>query len=177
MSQAEHDEAASSILLTTSKRLALEVEKEINIQLKSLSRKEIIEKSLNDYGKIIICNNLDECIKLSNLISPEHLELLIENPMEYLGEIKNAGSVFLGEYTPEPIGDYFGGTNHVLPTGGTAKFSSPLSVDTFLKKSSFVFYSKKALYEDGKKVIRFANEEGLTAHANSIRVRLENEKN
>ena len=177
MSQAEHDEAASSILLTTSKRLALEVEKEINIQLKSLSRKEIIEKSLNDYGKIIICNNLDECIKLSNLISPEHLELLIENPMEYLGEIKNAGSVFLGEYTPEPIGDYFGGTNHVLPTGGTAKFSSPLSVDTFLKKSSFLFYSKKALYEDGKKVIRFANEEGLTAHANSIRVRLENEKN
>ena len=168
---------ASSILLTTSKRLALEVEKEINIQLKSLSRKEIIEKSLNDYGKIIICNNLDECIKLSNLISPEHLELLIENPMEYLGEIKNAGSVFLGEYTPEPIGDYFGGTNHVLPTGGTAKFSSPLSVDTFLKKSSFLFYSKKALYEDGKKVIRFANEEGLTAHANSIRVRLENEKN
>lgn len=177
MSQAEHDEAASSILLTTSKRLALEVEKEINIQLKSLSRKEIIEKSLNDYGKIIICNNLDECIKLSNLISPEHLELLIENPMEYLGEIKNAGSVFLGEYTPEPIGDYFGGTNHVLPTRGTAKFSSPLSVDTFLKKSSFLFYSKKALYEDGKKVIRFANEEGLTAHANSIRVRLENEKN
>lgn len=177
MSQAEHDEAASSMLLTTSKRLALEVEKEINIQLKSLSRKEIIEKSLNDYGKIIICNNLDECIKLSNLISPEHLELLIENPMEYLGEIKNAGSVFLGEYTPEPIGDYFGGTNHVLPTGGTAKFSSPLSVDTFLKKSSFLFYSKKALYEDGKKVIRFANEEGLTAHANSIRVRLENEKN
>lgn len=177
MSQAEHDEAASSILLTTSKRLALEVEKEINIQLKSLSRKEIIEKSLNDYGKIIICNNLDECIKLSNLISPEHLELLIENPMEYLGEIKNAGSVFLGKYTPEPIGDYFGGTNHVLPTGGTAKFSSPLSVDTFLKKSSFLFYSKKALYEDGKKVIRFANEEGLTAHANSIRVRLENEKN
>ena len=140
-------------------------------------RKEIIEKSLNDYGKIIICNNLDECIKLSNLISPEHLELLIENPMEYLGEIKNAGSVFLGEYTPEPIGDYFGGTNHVLPTRGTAKFSSPLSVDTFLKKSSFLFYSKKALYEDGKKVIRFANEEGLTAHANSIRVRLENEKN
>ena len=126
---------------------------------------------------MIICNNLDECIKLSNLISPEHLELLIENPMEYLGEIKNAGSVFLGEYTPEPIGDYFGGTNHVLPTGGTAKFSSPLSVDTFLKKSSFLFYSKKALYEDGKKVIRFANEEGLTAHANSIRVRLENEKN
>lgn len=177
MSQAEHDEAASSMLLTTSKRLALEVEKEINIQLKSLSRKEIIEKSLNDYGKIIICNNLDECIKLSNLISPEHLELLIENPMEYLGEIKNAGSVFLGEYTPEPIGDYFGGTNHVLPTRGTAKFSSPLSVDTFLKKSSFLFYSKKALYEDGKKVIRFANEEGLTAHANSIRVRLENEKN
>lgn len=176
MSQAEHDELASSILLTTSKDLALEVKQEISIQIKDLSRKEIIEKSLQDYGKIIVCKDIDECIKLSNLIAPEHLEILLENPLDYLDEIKNAGSVFLGEYTPEPVGDYFGGTNHVLPTSGTAKFSSPLSVDTFVKKSSFLSYSKRALYRDGNKIMKFANEEGLTAHANSVRVRLENEE-
>lgn len=177
MSQAEHDELASSILLTTSKELALNVKKEISIQIKNLSRKEIIEKSLSDYGKIIVCNDIDECIKLTNLIAPEHLEILLENPLDYLDEIKNAGSVFLGSYTPEPIGDYFGGTNHVLPTSGTAKFSSPLSVDTFVKKSSFLSYSKRALYRDGNKIIKFANEEGLTAHANSVKVRLDNEEN
>lgn len=176
MSQAEHDELASSILLTTSKDLALGVKQEISIQIKDLSRKEIIEKSLKDYGKIIVCNDIDECIKLSNLIAPEHLEILLENPLDYLDEIKNAGSVFLGSYTPEPIGDYFGGTNHVLPTSGTAKFSSPLSVDTFVKKSSFLSYSKRALYRDGNKIMKFANEEGLTAHANSVKVRLENEE-
>lgn len=177
MSQAEHDELASSILLTTYKELALNVKKEISIQIKNLSRKEIIEKSLSDYGKIIVCNDIDECIKLTNLIAPEHLEILLENPLDYLDEIKNAGSVFLGSYTPEPIGDYFGGTNHVLPTSGTAKFSSPLSVDTFVKKSSFLSYSKRALYRDGNKIIKFANEEGLTAHANSVKVRLDNEEN
>lgn len=176
MSQAEHDELASSILLTTSKDLALGVKQEISIQIKDLSRKEIIEKSLQDYGKIIVCKDIDECIKLSNLIAPEHLEILLENPLDYLDEIKNAGSVFLGSYTPEPIGDYFGGTNHVLPTSGTAKFSSPLSVDTFVKKSSFLSYSKRALYRDGNKIMKFANEEGLTAHANSVKVRLENEE-
>ena len=177
MSQAEHDELASSILLTTSKKLANRINEEIRLQIKNLSRKIIIEKSLRKFGKAIICNNIEQCIKLANLIAPEHLEILLKNPMEYLDEIKNAGSVFLGEYTPEPIGDYFGGTNHVLPTGGTAKFSSPLSVDTFLKKSSFLYYSQKALIRDGEKIIKFANEEGLTAHANSIKVRFNNENN
>lgn len=177
MSQAEHDELASSILLTTSRKLADRINEEISLQIKNLSRKIIIEKSLREFGKVIICNNIEQCIELANLIAPEHLEILLENPMEYLDEIKNAGSVFLGEYTPEPIGDYFGGTNHVLPTGGTARFSSPLSVDTFLKKSSFLYYSEKALIRDGEKIIKFANEESLTAHANSIKVRLNNENN
>lgn len=177
MSQAEHDELASSILLTTSKELAEKVNKKIEFQIKKLSRKDIIESSLSNYGKIVICSSIEECINLSNLIAPEHLELLLNNPMEYLEQVKNAGSVFLGEYTPEPIGDYFGGTNHVLPTGGTAKFSSPLSVDTFIKKSSFLYYSQKAVVRDGEKIIKFATEEGLTAHANSIKVRLNNEEN
>ena len=177
MSQAEHDELASSILLTTSKELAEKVNKKIEFQIKKLSRKDIIESSLSNYGKIVICSSIEECINLSNLIAQEHLELLLNNPMEYLEQVKNAGSVFLGEYTPEPIGDYFGGTNHVLPTGGTAKFSSPLSVDTFIKKSSFLYYSQKAVVRDGEKIIKFATEEGLTAHANSIKVRLNNEEN
>ena len=177
MSQAEHDELASSILVTTSKELAEKVNKEIIYQVKELSRKNIIESSLRNYGKIIISKSIKESINIANIISPEHLELLVSNPMEYLEEVKNAGSIFLGEYTPEPIGDYFGGTNHVLPTGGTAKFSSPLSVDTFIKKSSFLYYSKEAVKRDGEKIIKFASEEGLTAHANSIKVRLDNEEN
>lgn len=176
MSQAEHDELASSILVTTSKRLADKVNKEIEVQVKNLSRRNIIESSLINFGKIVICKSIEECIELANLIAPEHLELLIDSPIEYLEQVKNAGSVFLGEYTPEPIGDYFGGTNHVLPTGGTARFSSPLSVDTFVKKSSFLYYSQKAVVRDGEKIIRFANEEGLTAHANSVKVRLDNEE-
>lgn len=176
MSQAEHDELASSILITTSKNLAKKVNEEIKLQIEKLNRKEIIENSLINFGKIIVCNSIREGIEVANLIAPEHLELLVENPMEYLSEVKNAGSVFLGKYTPEPIGDYFGGTNHVLPTGGTAKFSSPLSVDTFMKKSSFLYYSKDAIQKYGEKIIKFANEEGLTAHANSIKVRLENEE-
>lgn len=176
MSQAEHDELASSILITTSKNLAKKVNEEIKLQIEKLNRKEIIENSLINFGKIIVCNSIREGIEVANLIAPEHLELLVENPMEYLSEVKNAGSVFLGKYTPEPIGDYFGGTNHVLPTGGTAKFSSPLSVDTFMKKSSFLYYSKDAIQKDGEKIIRFANEEGLTAHANSIKVRLDSEE-
>ena len=177
MSQAEHDELASSILVTTSKELAEKVNKEIIYQVKELSRKNIIESSLRNYGKIIISKSIKESINIANIISPEHLELLVSNPMEYLEEVKNAGSIFLGEYTPEPIGDYFGGTNHVLPTGGTARFSSPLSVDTFIKKSSFLYYSKEAVKRDGEKIIKFASEEGLTAHANSIKVRLDNEEN
>lgn len=176
MSQAEHDELASSILVTTSKKLADKVKKEIEVQVKNLSRRNIIESSLINFGKIVICKSIEECIELANLIAPEHLELLIDSPIEYLEQVKNAGSVFLGEYTPEPIGDYFGGTNHVLPTGGTARFSSPLSVDTFVKKSSFLYYSQKAVVRDGEKIIRFANEEGLTAHANSVKVRLDNEE-
>lgn len=175
MSQSEHDELASSMLLTTSKKLAVNINEEISLQINSLSRKTIIEKSLKNFGKIIICDSIKKCIELANLIAPEHLEILLKNPIEYLEEIRNVGSVFLGEYTPEPIGDYFGGTNHVLPTGGTAKFSSALSVDTFIKKSSFLYYSEKALIKDGEKIIKFANEEGFTAHANSIKVRLENE--
>ncbi|WP_294135250.1 histidinol dehydrogenase, partial [uncultured Clostridium sp.] len=139
MSQAEHDELASSILITTSKELAEKVNEEIKVQIKGLNRRDIIKNSLNKFGKIIICNSIEKSIEVANLIAPEHLELLIDNPIEYLEQVKSAGSVFLGEYTPEPIGDYFGGTNHVLPTGGTAKFSSPLSVDTFIKKSSFLY--------------------------------------
>ncbi|WP_288480441.1 histidinol dehydrogenase [uncultured Clostridium sp.] len=173
MSQAEHDVLASSILLTTSENIIEEVKKELEIQVEKLERKEIIKESLSNFGKAILCNNLDECFEISNFIAPEHLELLLDNPMNYLEFIKNAGSVFLGEYSPEPVGDYFGGTNHVLPTSGTAKFFSPLSVDSFIKKSSFLYYTKEALKEDGEKIINIANKEGLTAHANSIKVRLE----
>lgn len=173
MSQAEHDILASSILLTTSENIIEEVKKELEIQVEKLERKKIIKEALNNFGKAILCNTLDECFEISNFIAPEHLELLLDNPMNYLEFIKNAGSVFLGEYSPEPVGDYFGGTNHVLPTSGTAKFFSPLSVDSFIKKSSFLYYTKEALKEDGEKIINIANKEGLTAHANSIKVRLE----
>ena len=172
MSQAEHDKLASSILITTSKELYEEVEKELAIQVESLERKEIIESSLNNFGKVIICDTIDECINISNIIAPEHLELMIEEPMECLGKVKHAGSVFLGYNTPESVGDYFGGTNHVLPTSGTARFSSALSVDSFIKKSSFLYYSEQAIQEDGNKIINIANKEGLTAHANSVKVRL-----
>lgn len=172
MSQAEHDILASSILLTTSKDLAEDVIKELKVQVEKLSRKEIIKSSLEKYGRIIICKNIDECVEMVNLISPEHLEILTESPMEILGQIKNAASIFLGEYTPEPVGDYFGGTNHVLPTNGNARFSSPLSVDDFIKKSSFLYYSKEALIRDGDKIIKFTDKEGLSAHGNSVKVRI-----
>ncbi|MDU1052674.1 histidinol dehydrogenase [Clostridium baratii] len=177
MSQAEHDKLSSSILLTTSKELGIEVIRELENQMKDLERKDIISQSLNNYGKIIVCKNIDECFEIANFLAPEHLEIMLNNPMNYLGKVKNAGSVFLGEYSPEPVGDYFGGTNHVLPTSGTAKFFSPLSVQSFIKKSSFLCYTREALFEDGEKIINIANKEGLTAHANSIRVRiLENEQ-
>lgn len=172
MSQAEHDKLASSILVTTSKDLHEKVEKELAVQVETLERKDIIIESLNNYGKVIICKDLDECIEVSNKIAPEHLELMVDNAMELLGKVKNAGSVFLGHNTAEPIGDYFGGTNHVLPTSGTARFFSALSVDSFIKKSSFLYYSEEAVKEDGEKIINIANKEGLTAHANSIKVRL-----
>jgi histidinol dehydrogenase len=172
MSQAEHDKLASSILVTTSKELYEEVNLELEKQIKDLSRKEIIKESLTSHGKVIICDSIDKCIDVSNRIAPEHLELMVKNSMELLGKVKSAGSVFLGDNTPEPVGDYFGGTNHVLPTSGTAKFFSPLSVDSFIKKSSFLYYSEEAIREDGEKIINIANKEGLTAHANSVKVRL-----
>lgn len=174
MSQAEHDKLACAILITTSKDLYEKVEIELEKQVKNLEREEIIRTSLKKFGSAIICRNIEECIDVSNAIAPEHLELMVDDPMKYLGIVKNAGSVFLGRYCPEPIGDYFGGTNHVLPTSGTARFFSPLSVDSFIKKSSFIYYSKEAIMENGEKIITLANKEGLTAHANSVKVRLNN---
>jgi histidinol dehydrogenase len=173
MSQAEHDVLSSSILVTTSMELALEVREELKRQVQELSRRDIIEKSLEDYGAIIVTDNLKEAVELSNDIAPEHLEVMVNDPMTLLGDIKNAGSIFLGNYSPEPLGDYMAGPNHVLPTSGTARFFSPLSVDSFIKKSSFLYYSEAALKSVGQKVIRLADTEGLTAHANSIKVRLE----
>jgi histidinol dehydrogenase len=173
LSQAEHDKLACSILITTSYPLYEKVCEELKIQSSKLERREIIEASLKDYGMAFICKDLKEAIEISNAMAPEHLELMVENPMELLGDVKNAGSVFLGYYTPEPVGDYFGGTNHVLPTNGTARFFSPLSVESFTKKSSFIYYSKEAILSNGQKIITLAEKEGLTAHGNSVKVRLE----
>ena len=175
MSQAEHDVLASAILLTDSETLADKVIEELKKQSAVLSRKEIIEKSLKDYGAIIVCKDICQAVDFANILAPEHLEMCVENPMEYIGRADNAGSVFLGNYSPEPLGDYFAGPNHVLPTSGTARFFSPLSVDSFVKKSSFIYYTKNALLDDADDIIRLANAEGLTAHANSIIVRKENE--
>lgn len=175
MSQAEHDILASAILLTDSDKLANEVNIELKKQSANLKRKEIIEKSLKNYGAIIVCRNINEAVEFANILAPEHLEVCCENPMEYVGKLDNAGSVFLGNYSPEPLGDYFAGPNHVLPTSGTARFFSPLSVDSFIKKSSFIYYTKNALLDAADDIIRIANAEGLTAHANSIIVRKENE--
>ncbi|MEG2080434.1 MAG: histidinol dehydrogenase [Oscillospiraceae bacterium] len=171
MSQAEHDVLASAILLTTSRDIAVKTLEELERQMQNLSRKDIIEKSLNDFGAIIICNDIDEAVNFANELAPEHLELAIKNPIEYIGKIDNAGSVFLGNYSPEPLGDYFAGPNHVLPTSGTARFFSPLSVDSFIKKSSFIYYTEDALRDAKDSIIKLADTEGLTAHANSIKVR------
>lgn len=173
MSQAEHDRLASSILLTDSKELAFETEKELARQCELLSRKEIIEYSLENYGAIIVCSDMQQAVDFANELAPEHLEVCCENPMEYIGKLHNAGSVFLGNYSPEPLGDYFAGPNHVLPTSGTARFFSPLSVDSFVKKSSFIYYTEDALKNDAELIEKFAETEGLTAHANSIKVRFE----
>lgn len=175
MSQAEHDILASAILLTDSDELANKVNIELKKQSANLKRKDIIEKSLKNYGAIIVCRNINEAVEFANILAPEHLEVCCENPMEYVGKLDNAGSVFLGNYSPEPLGDYFAGPNHVLPTSGTARFFSPLSVDSFIKKSSFIYYTKNALLDAADDIIRIANAEGLTAHANSIIVRKENE--
>ena len=171
MSQAEHDKMASAILLTTSEETANETAKELSRQMQTLERRDIIEQSLNDFGAIIVCKDISEAVDFANELAPEHLELAVENPMEYIGRVDNAGSVFLGHYSPEPLGDYFAGPNHVLPTSGTARFFSPLSVDSFIKKSSFIYYTEPALSEAKDGIIKLAETEGLTAHANSIQVR------
>ena len=171
MSQAEHDKMASAILLTTSETVAEQTVEEIKKQLPTLSRRDIIETSLTDYGAILVCRDMDEAVEFANRLAPEHLEVMCENPLEYIGRLDNAGSVFLGKYAPEPLGDYYAGPNHVLPTGGTARFYSPLSVDSFVKKSGFVYYNRPALEKAAADVIRIAEAEGLTAHANSIKVR------
>lgn len=171
MSQAEHDKMASAILLTTSEETANETAKELSRQMQTLERRDIIEQSLNDFGAIIVCKDISEAVDFANELAPEHLELAVENPMEYIGRVDNAGSVFLGHYSPEPLGDYFAGPNHVLPTSGTARFFSPLSVDSFIKKSSFIYYTEPALSEAKDDIIKLAETEGLTAHANSIKIR------
>ena len=173
LSQAEHDKLAASILVTTSKELAKNVAEQLEIQLKELEREEIARTSIENQGRIIITKTIDEAIKISNEIAPEHLELAVSNPFELLTRVKNAGSIFMGHNTPEPLGDYLAGPNHTLPTSGTAKFSSPLSVDDFIKKSSFIYYSKEGLEEVKDKVIKFAESEGLTAHARSVSKRFE----
>ena len=175
LSQAEHDEMASAILITTSADLAQNVEKEIEGYLKVLSRKEIIEKSLENFGYILIAEDMDEAIEAANEIASEHMEIVTQNAFEVMMKVRNAGAIFIGEYSSEPLGDYFAGPNHVLPTNGTAKFFSALSVDDFIKKSSIVYYSRSALKEIHKDIIQFATSEQLTAHANSIAVRFEEE--
>ena len=175
LSQAEHDEMASAILITTSTELAQNVEKEIEGYLKVLSRKEIIEKSLENFGYILIAEDMDEAIEAANEIASEHMEIVTKNAFEVMLKVRNAGAIFIGEYSSEPLGDYFAGPNHVLPTNGTAKFFSALSVDDFIKKSSIVYYSRTALQEIHKDIIQFASSEQLTAHANSIAVRFEEE--
>lgn len=171
MSQAEHDKMASAILITPDEKLAAQTVEALYKQLESLSRREIIEESLDTYGAVLLTENMDEAVEFANLLAPEHLEVCCDNPFAYLGRLDNAGSLFLGHYSPEPLGDYFAGPNHVLPTGGTARFFSPLSVDDFVKKSGFVYYPKEALLDAADDIILLAETEELTAHANSVRVR------
>lgn len=173
LSQAEHDELASAILVTTSESLAQQVEKEIDQFLGQLSRTEIMQKSIAQYGYILVAETLEDAVQTANEIASEHLEILTKNPFEVMTKIKNAGAIFLGEYSSEPLGDYFAGPNHILPTNGTARFFSPLGVDDFIKKSSIISYSRAALEAVHKDVELFAHEEGLTAHENSIKVRFE----
>ena len=173
MSQAEHDVLASAILLTTSTDLARATLHEIDKQVKFLDRQTIIEQSLENYGEIIVCETLEQAIEFANELAPEHLELCITEPLKYIGKVDNAGSVFLGNWSPEPLGDYYAGPNHVLPTSGTARFFSPLSVDSFIKKSSFIYYTSAELGRAKDDIITLAEAEGLTAHANSIKVRFE----
>ena len=173
MSQAEHDVLASAILLTTSSKIAEETIAQIYEQVERLERKDIINKSLDDFGAVIVCDTMDEAIEFANDLAPEHLEVCVANSLEYIGRLDNAGSLFLGNYSPEPLGDYYAGPNHVLPTSGTARFFSPLSVDSFIKKSSFIYYTQDALKAAKDDIVALAEAEGLTAHANSIKVRSE----
>ncbi|MCI8661772.1 MAG: histidinol dehydrogenase [Hungatella sp.] len=176
LSQAEHDELASAILVTTSRELAEKVAAEVDMFVKELSRKEILEKSLENFGYILVAETMEEAIDTANAIASEHLEIVTKNPFEVMTKIQNAGAIFIGEYSSEPLGDYFAGPNHVLPTNGTAKFFSPLSVDDFIKKSSIIYYSRDALERIHKDIIAFARAEHLTAHANSIAVRFAGDK-
>lgn len=173
LSQAEHDEMASAILITTSKGLAEKVSAQVDEFIKVLSRKEIIRKSIDTYGYILLADNMADAVEAANAIASEHLEIVTANPFDVMTRIKNAGAIFIGEYSSEPLGDYFAGPNHVLPTNGTAKFFSPLSVDDFIKKSSIIYYSREALEEVHEDIESFAKSEQLTAHANSIAVRFE----
>ena len=172
LSQAEHDALASAMLVTNSKQLAKSVAKAVDKQLSNLMRRDIAMESLAEYGAIMITPDIDTAIKLANQIAPEHLELHLKEPFDYIDRIRNAGAVFLGDYTPEPVGDYIAGPNHVLPTAGTARFASALSVDNFIKKTSLIYYSKDAFMNEAKDIIRLAEIEGLDAHANSIKIRL-----
>lgn len=173
MGQAEHDRMASAVLLTTSERLANETVAELTRQIADMPRREIIEASLRDYGAIILCDSEAQMVELANTLAPEHLEVQVQDPMRLLGALENAGSIFLGEYTPEPLGDYYAGPNHVLPTGGTARFFSPLGVDSFLKRSAFLYYTKQAMRDSAADILTIAAREGLSAHANAVRVRLD----
>lgn len=173
LSQAEHDEMASAILITTDRALAEAVSAEVDAFTQTLSRKEIIQKSLDDYGYILVADNMDDAVDAVNEIASEHLEILTRNPFEMMTRIRNAGAIFLGEYSSEPLGDYYAGPNHVLPTNGTAKFFSPLNVDDFMKKTSIISYSREALERAHRDIELFAEKEGFTAHANSIKVRFE----
>ena len=176
LSQAEHDEMASAILVTTDETLARKVSDEIDVFTRKLERKQIIEKSLEDYGWILVADNMDEAVAMVNEIASEHLEITCADPFPLMMKIRNAGAIFLGSYSSEPLGDYFAGPNHILPTGGSARFFSPLSVDDFVKKSSIIYYSREALREVKDDIISFAKAEGLTAHANSIAVRFEDKQ-
>ena len=173
LSQAEHDELASAILVTTSMELAKQVSREVDGFVRELSRGEIIQNSLDNYGYILVVDTLEEAVKTANSIAPEHLEIVTANPFEVMTKIQNAGAIFIGEYSSEPLGDYYAGPNHILPTNGTAKFFSPLGVDDFIKKSSIIYYSREALEKAHRDIEAFAESEHLTAHANSIRVRFE----
>ncbi|CAM3009778.1 histidinol dehydrogenase [Paenibacillus sediminis] len=175
LSQAEHDEMASAILVTSSQRFAEECQAEVLRQLHLLPRREIAEKSIENYGAIIVVDSIDEGISVVNRLAPEHLEMMIAEPMAHVGKVENAGAIFLGTYSSEPVGDYFAGPNHIIPTNGTARFSSPVDVDDFIKKSSMIYYSKEALLQNGETIMELARREGLEGHARAIEIRLNKE--